>query len=68
MSDIKPYDTKTDKQHDIQYAIVCPRCPVCGAETVLLRKHTVLEVVTRVFRCTMCDVQYPVVSAASSGM
>ena len=31
MSDIKPYDTKTDKQHDIQYAIVCPRCPVCGA-------------------------------------
>lgn|GEM_PF-2326198 len=63
MSDIKRSDSKTDAQHgDVQSvaAAICPPCPVCGAETVLMRDHKAVDVVTNVFRCTTCDVQYPV--------
>lgn len=57
-TDFKPFDTQPDINH--VDAIRCPRCPVCGAETVLIQKHKAVAALTNVFRCTECGVQYPV--------
>ena len=68
MSDVKIPDSKSsDFKSDghvtdgsIADAIACPPCPVCGATTVLTKNHKAVDVATNVFRCTACNVRYPV--------
>ena len=37
-----------------------PKCPVCGGQTLLMRKHKAVEAETKIYRCLVCNVQYPV--------
>lgn len=61
--DITPSGFNAENRHDITSVdpIVCPCCPVCGAETALIKKYREDGFVTNTYRCTACHVQYPVV-------
>lgn len=51
--------------------VPAPKCPLCGGATFLTRMHAAVAAVTNVFRCRICDVEFPVakkgVDAAKKG-
>lgn len=38
-----------------------PKCPLCGGATFLAPMHAAVAAVTNVFRCRVCNVEFPVV-------
>ena len=40
--------------------IPSPNCPLCGGETFLTQMHDAVAAVMNVFRCRVCNVEYPV--------
>jgi len=50
MSDFQPSDL-----------MPTPNCPLCGGETFLIKMHAAVAAVMNVFRCRVCNVEYPVV-------
>jgi hypothetical protein len=44
-----------------------PACPLCGGETCLTQMHKAVAAAMNVFRCRVCNVEYPVVKKDAEG-
>jgi uncharacterized protein YbaR (Trm112 family) len=56
MSDFQPSDL-----------MPTPNCPLCGGEMFLTQMPKAVAAVTNVFRCRVCNVEYPVVKKDADG-
>lgn len=59
--DLEKSDFQTGIQHDIHAARAAPRCPLCGGATALKQERNAVRTSLDVYRCTACNVNYPVV-------
>lgn len=59
MSDISIGNTFSDP-------VPAPSCPVCGGEMIAAQTHAAVAKVTDLFRCTRCQVEYPVVKKSDA--
>lgn len=65
MSNFKTPEIQPNMHGD---AIATPNCPLCGSRTLLAPMHKAVEAVVNVFRCTACDVLYPVTKKRGDGV